>query len=261
MFIPIEFQKVFQKTQQTAIAMQATYCDEVDSLASRLGGLPYWQADVSFPVDRAGEPLALLVQINFAEVPAHPDLPKAGLLQYFLPRRDDYYGANLDEVGGASQLVCHFWPQPDAQANIADESLCPAVTDSDLFPIFGAHALTFEEKPDYAGIDTIECAQALDANPFEVLEDISLNEKEESLFFDAISDYVAGQGHKLLGYPSFMRGDPRENSDYRLLLQIDTDRDGDNDILWGDDGIAQLFIRDEDLRAQRFSRAWLFWDY
>ncbi len=257
MFIPIEFQKSFQKTEQTALAITATYTDAPALLASRFGGEAYWPAGVDYPCDDDGKPLALLVQLNFADLPAHDELPASGLLQCFIPRNDDYYGANLDEVGGKSQLVTHFWPAPDAEQAVALES---AADENDLIPVFGAHALTFAEKKDYAGMDTIECAESLDANSFEVLEDVALNEKEESQFFDAITDYVAAHGHKLLGYPSFINGDPRDNSDYRLLLQIDTDMDGDNDIMWGDDGVGQLFIRHDDLKAGRFDRLWLYWD-
>lgn len=260
MFIPIEFQKAFQKTEQIAVAITATYTDNPMVMASRFGGLPYWEKGRERLTDTHGQALALLAQINFAELPVHADLsdlPKTGILQFFMPTDDDYYGANINEVGGEDRVVTQFWQNPDAEKMVVWSA---AVDKNALVPVFGAHMLTFQSKQDYANIDTIECAEALSANPFEVLEDVALNEKEEQLFFDAITDYTAAHGHKLLGYPSFIDGDPRENSDYRLLLQIDTDMNGDNDIMWGDNGIGQLFIRNEDLQARRFERAWLYWD-
>ncbi len=255
-FIPIEFQKSFAKTQQTAIAITATFSTDDNRLGSRFGGYPYWQADINPPMDTDNTPMALLAQLNFAEVPTHPDLPEKGILQFFIPKHDDYYGADLENIG-AGQLVTQFWPNPD-KSLLTDwqENL----NYDDLTPINGTHRLSFKEKQDIAGIDTIECADSMQTNPFEVLEDVSLNEKEENLFYETITAEVAAQGHKLLGYPYFVGEEPRENSDYRLLLQIDTDIDGDNDIMWGDNGIGYLFIRDEDLKARRFDRVWFWWD-
>lgn len=258
MFIPIEFQKALQKTAQQAVAIDAAYTDSPALMQSRFGGLPYWESGRDVPVDDHDEPLALLAQINFAEVPAHALLPSQGILQLFIPKSDDYYGADLDAVGAAGQLRSQFWPEPNADKAIdwPDES----TSVDDLIPVFGAHVLSFNTKTESAGIDTIECAAALGANPFEVLEDVALNEKEETLFYDAIVDYTASHGHKLLGYPYFTQGEPREGSEYRLLLQIDTDMDGDNDIMWGDNGVGHVFIQETDLHAQRFDRLWFYWD-
>ncbi len=258
MFIPIEFQKALQKTQQTAIAIKASYEETPALLHSRFGGTPYWQDGITAPTDNDGNYLALLAQINFAELPVQTDLPGHGILQFFIPKNNDDYGAELDKPGSSGQMLTKFWPYP----SIDKARPWPGgdMHADDLVPVFGAHSLHFDEKIDYAGVDTIECAEALGANPFEVLEDIALNEKEETLFYDMISDYTAPQGHKLLGYPYFTQGEPRTDSDYRLLLQIDTDMENDNDIMWGDNGVGHIFIRQADLRAQRFDRVWFYWD-
>lgn len=258
MFIPIEFQKVFQKTEQTAISIRAEFTEQPNILGSRFGGNPYWEAENDMFVDENDKPLSLLVQINFSELPKNEMFPDSGILQIFMPRDNDYYGANLDDISGENQIVTQFWESPSADKSGGWDA---DIDDNDLVPVFGAHTLTFSNLTDYAGIETYECAEVLDANPFEVLEDVALNEKEESLFYDAIVDYVPNGGHKLLGYPSFINGDPRENSDYRLLLQIDTDMADNNDIMWGDNGIGHIFIRDVDLKAGRFDKVSLFWDY
>lgn len=255
-FIPIEFQKSFAKTQQTAIAIRAVFSPSGNRMGSQFGGYPYWQADVEIPLDSDNTPLALLVQINFADVPTHPELPDSGILQFFIPKNDEHYGADFVDFSRA-KLLSYFWPQPD-ESLLTDwpENL----SHDDLTPVNGAHHLSFSQKQAVAGIDTIECAESLQKNPFEVLEDVSLNEKEESLFFDAICDYAAAEGHQLLGYPYFIHEEPRSNSDYRLLLQIDSDTSEDNDIMWGNQGIGQLFIRQKDLKNHRFDRVCLYWD-
>ena len=68
-------------------------------------------------------------------------------------------------------------------------------------------------------------------------------------------------GHKLLGYPAFTQSDPRyynkEYSKYNtLLLQIDTDEN----IMWGDSGVANFFIDKEDLENNNFNNILYNWD-
>lgn len=259
MFIPIEFQKAHEKTKQSCIRMTATYTPSLSRVSSQFGGTPFWPASEALPTDSNDNLMALLVQINFADVPHHPDLPDSGILQIFIPPQDDYYGADFDSPL-QSQIVVKYWKD----VAFSESDLAPwhntLSEDEALLPINGAHALQFNIVDDYAGIDTIECAEAMQANPFEVLEDIALNEKEETQFFEDIVAFTQSDGHKLLGSPYFIQGDPRDSSEYRLLLQIDTDMDEDNDIMWGDNGVGHFFIRDEDLAAQRFERLWFSWD-
>ena len=255
-FIPIEFQKSFDKTQQNAFVLQATYTKDECCFGSQFGGYPFWQKGFDIPMDEEGFPMALLVQINFAEVPPHPDLPQSGILQFFIPKQDDYYGANLENKG-SGQLISKFWKDPDFSKQ---QEWPKTLSEDDLVPVNGKHSLLFTEKKEVAGIDTIECAEALQKNPFEALEDVSLNEKEATQFFDNIAHFADAKGHKLLGYPYFLDLEPRKSSDYRLLLQIDTDMEDDNDIMWGDNGVGYLFIRNEDLKNHRFDNVWFYWD-
>nr|MCR5080229.1 DUF1963 domain-containing protein [Treponema sp.] len=76
-------------------------------------------------------------------------------------------------------------------------------------------------------------------------------------FFD---EYQAG--HRISGYPYFTQYDPRSADDGYdvLLLQIDTDDDGGNQIMWGDSGIANFFIKREDLKKRDFSNVLYNWD-
>lgn len=256
-FIPIEFQKVFDKTKQFSIQITAQFTDNPAILGSRFGGMAYWEKEQQKPVDAKGKPLALLAQINFAELPQNTVFPRSGLLQYFIPRDDEYYGADLNASGQSGKLLTQLWENPH-QTKAIDWQI---VTDEDdLIPVFGAHQLSFSASQSVANIDTIECAEALKANPFEVLEDVTLNEAEASAFYEAINHFAAAEGHKLLGYPHWVGADPRESGDYRLLLQIDTDRAGDNDIMWGNEGVGYLFIKQADLLAGQFDKVWFFWD-
>ena len=64
-----------------------------------------------------------------------------------------------------------------------------------------------------------------------------------------------------MGYPAFTQSDPRyynkEYSKYNtLLLQIDTDEN----IMWGDSGVANFFIDKEDLENNNFNNILYNWD-
>jgi len=76
-------------------------------------------------------------------------------------------------------------------------------------------------------------------------------------------DLCEDQGHKIGGYPFFTQTDPREwQEKYKqhdvLLLQIDTD-DSLN-IMWGDSGVANFFIKKDDLLNLDFSNVIYNWD-
>lgn len=259
-FIPIEFQKIREKTVAPFIRLHATSTKEPTSvLTSKLFGVPAFAENSDYPTCKNGNNMALLVQINFAELPKSDiDLPDEGTLQIFLPTDDDLYGADFEppEISEADFAV-RFLPAIPHVEHAASADILP---EDALFPVYGEHTLTFSVDKGYAGLTSIECQLAANKHPFELLEDISLDEHEENQFYDNIEVDAKSQGHKLLGYPYFTQTDPRDNTDYRLLLQIDTDMIDDNDIMWGDNGVAQFFIRDEDLKKRDFSKLWFNWD-
>ena len=104
----------------------------------------------------------------------------------------------------------------------------------------------------------------------EVIKDLQLKEPDESTSVDEIFDKkvyeeywneFGGGGHKVGGYPIFCQGDARDRSDEFkdhdiLLLQIDSDEG----IFWGDAGVANFFIKREDLRNLDFSNVFYTWD-
>ncbi|MBR7002866.1 MAG: DUF1963 domain-containing protein, partial [Neisseriaceae bacterium] len=63
--------------------------------ASKFGGVPYWLPEMPYPVDKNGDKLALLAQIDLAELPPLPDFPEKGLLQFFISN-DDLAGLDTD---------------------------------------------------------------------------------------------------------------------------------------------------------------------
>ncbi|WP_026659599.1 DUF1963 domain-containing protein [Butyrivibrio sp. AC2005] len=85
------------------------------------------------------------------------------------------------------------------------------------FPFDGCYGICFEDGIDY-----------------------ELSEDEDD-------DEHTTSGGKLLGYPFFTQYDPREDGEYEtLLFQMDSTFGEAYEIMWGDAGICNFFINEED---------------
>ncbi len=90
-------------------------------------------------------------------------------------------------------------------------------------------------------------------------KDVHYWDEEVASPYYAYEKLFRAAGHKLGGYPFFTQEDPRPRADdYLLLFQMDSD--GDADILWGDCGVGNFFIREQDLKNRDFSRVLYSWD-
>ena len=63
---------------------------------SKIGGNPYLPLNADYPRNANGEPLTLLAQVNFAEMPPLPNFPSSGLLQFFIDGTDYSYGMDFE---------------------------------------------------------------------------------------------------------------------------------------------------------------------
>ncbi|MEG0366532.1 MAG: DUF1963 domain-containing protein, partial [Coprobacillus sp.] len=82
-------------------------------------------------------------------------------------------------------------------------------------------------------------------------------------YIDILFNQISSTGHRIGGYPYFTQYDPRESDMEEhqiLLLQIDTDSIDDKEIMWGDCGVGNFFITDNDLKSLDFSKVFFTWD-
>ncbi|MGK7873632.1 MAG: DUF1963 domain-containing protein, partial [Xenococcaceae cyanobacterium] len=92
--------------------------------------------------------------------------------------------------------------------------------------------------------------------------------EEDDYIFDEYTDKFPGGSHKIGGYPDFVQEDPRSSSledeePYILLLQIDSDTinsDTNKNIMWGDSGVCNFFIKESDLKKLDFTDVLYNWD-
>ena len=241
---------------------------QIDAIAtgvSRLGGSPDLPSDVPWPSDGDGTPLSFIAQLDMRQMAAHDaegTLPRSGLLSFF-------YAA-------ASQRAWGFDP--------ADRGAWAIIYTAD-----GA-AVRPREVPGAVPAEGRFVAVGLSADleftfvPWEsfAIESLAVTREEIRIYADVLpsGDPVI---HRLMGHPDPVQGDmqlechlaangvycgdasssrdPRAArlrpgaADWRLLLQVDSQDEAG--MMWGDVGRLYYWIRQEDLAAGQWDRAWL----
>ena len=222
---------------------------------SKFSGVAYWPKNMDYPHDETNAPMQLLAQINFTEVPKVAGYPTEGVLQIFIAKNDlyglDFPSAELPQ----SQIIqeqrnYRVIYHPDIKSLEAD------FYDVDMLnsePIEKECKLLFEASLDYPGPADYRFAHL-------VTEGRELDDDVTDELYEADSG-----GSKIGGYASFTQGDPREENgveqeNWLLLLQIDSGGVEGCEIMWGDCGVCNFFIKCKDLKALDFTQVWYNWD-
>lgn len=222
---------------------------------SKFGGLPYLPKGYEYPRGANGRPLFLLAQINFYEVPYLASFPQSGILQFYIAD-NGHYGANFDNSASQNGFRVLYFPEilEREEYLVTDFSFLPKPNSLPLGRT--ACSITFEGVSAPVGIADYEFEKLLGAAFFEQFGDL------EEEIEDEYAEKFAAAGHKMGGYAFFTQNDPRDGivdgDKYQLLLQVDTD--DAVDIMWGDSGVGNFFILEEDLRKLDFSRVLYNWD-
>jgi len=245
------YESQIRESVKPFICITAQPDGEPGLLQSKFGGQPYWPKTQDYPKDAEGNPLHLLAQINWAEVPPIAGFPNKGLLQFY-GADDDMYGLNLDDLADQTNFRVVYFAEYDESTALTDFSFLDTPKD---FPLTQAFALHFEEKQAPVAPEDIAFEQVFESSPYEFFGQFDEEVKKE---YVTLSE---PKGHKIGGYAHFTQEDPRfweaAYEDYLLLLQIDSEGEGIN---WGDRGIANFFIKPDDLQALDFSKVLYHWD-
>ncbi|WP_022824761.1 YwqG family protein [Hymenobacter norwichensis] len=234
------------KLESIKIKAAPLAADRPVSADSKFRGLPYLPLAIPYPVDEAGQPMLLLAQINLRELPTNGMLPALGLLQFYVAAHDWY---NMDQ-----SKVLYIKPEQLETEICEDYSFLPPNHYEDS-PINYEHQLTFERAIEYGATQDHRFELEFDGmDSYEYSE--TLNEVEQELF----QQFLDADGHKLGGYAAFTQEDPRgidsQSSPDVQLLQIDIDEE----IMFGDSGVAHFFIDEQALKEGRFEEAYFYWD-
>ena len=234
---------------------------------SKLGGVPYLPPDFTYPTDVSAyghnDPLKLLCQLNFDELPKLPAFPQRGILQFYAST-EDQFGLDFDNPRSQKgfRVIYHKDIIRDESALQAPPAIKPE--DEEYFPFDGEFLLAakleaqgmspsdfrFDDKftEIYRRYFDTDAAHAIDI---------------PSKQYEKVWEALGGTGSRCGGYPFFTQTDPREDSaelDNHTVLLLQIDSDPRLDILWGDSGVANFFITKEKLSALQFDDVVYNWD-
>ncbi len=247
-----EFKKDLEKYKLESVKIKATPLkkgDKTDLTQSKFLGNPYLPIGMEYPKDENGKPMILFAQINFSEIPNLPNYPTSGILQLFASPTEWWSAEEKDY-----KIIFH--------ENIEEESQTDfSFLTEDLYedsPIECEHKLSFEKSIEYGGIEDFRFDMEFNGKDiYDYIEELTPEQHDE------IYNFIGGEQHKIGGYASFTQDDPREcnldkcENDVQLL-QIVSEIPGK--IMFGDCGIAHLFINEKSLIEKKFNKAWFAWD-
>jgi len=248
---------VIEQTRLSYVSIKATPIETMKLEQSKFGHYPKLPAGFAYPKGEAGDYLYPLAQINFKEVPALPGYPSSGLLQFYISVHDDVFGIDFENNQSQKNFRVLYFEEHEVENHQTDFSFLQEVMKMDTSPVYKPHALSFSVNEEFIGLGDVRyentgsriIQQIIDKHPG-IKEEL-----EESLY-----DEFSSGGHKIGGYAFFTQEDPRLDDeikqDYIVLLQIDSD----DEIMWGDSGVANFFIHPDDLAKKDFSKVMYNWD-
>jgi len=226
---------------------------------SKFGGQPYLPKTDNYPLFE-GKPMLLLAQLNFEEIPNIPNYPEKGILQFFV---SPIFVADwqFDKNSWIEKKYYHvrWYPHVTDKTELLQKEL-------PLNEYIKSPLKEFEFALDfYPGIDHVSISdyRVEEYTDQHFLSDINFKTERLSREYHLFMD---GSGHKLGGYLARMQYDNRSKEkygDYELLLQIDSQYNDNTkrwQIIWGDSGVGNFFIKPEDLKNRNFSDVLFTWD-
>lgn len=174
---------------------------------SKFGGLPYWDLSKEYPVDKNGNKLILLAQINLEQKNFESDkLANKGMLQFFVENEFDCMDKEVNKVIYHENIDRNVTEDDIRKLNILttfDSGIDIIIRDE--------YKLNFKKVKeeisfnDYRFYEVLEKAynKLYDTNDFDEMWE---KWTEFDVIYDKFSD---GAGHKLLGFPHFCQEDPR----------------------------------------------------
>lgn len=243
----IPYKHLIDRTTKESVKL--SFCNQLPLVHnSKIGGTPYSDTYSTIPIDRLGQKMNLLVQINFEEFNLSKPFPKNGLLQIFINK-------DFGNVGNSNEHD-HFSIKfiPFQQTNETPIQFSKEDKVNENFPI--------QRQFKLIGETSLEPVSSLDYRynecfTFEKSKQITEDERTfEEIYFETF----LGAEHKIGGYPYFIENDFRlTNSKLKkydtLLLQLVTD--DAHFINYRDSGIISFFIESEQLVKLNFSNVYM----
>ena len=239
-----KYENLLLKTEKKYISITTESVAETLGVnQSKLGGIPYWPKDKEFLKINGKMPI-LIAQINFQEINEIQELnhfPNKGILQFYYNHESDMFGLSFDnDVPSEIKVIYH--ENVENEYYLFDEEDKSVLLDFDMQPFQNELKLNFSLKSELLGL-----SDEVNAKKYQYdLNNISDDESDE------LCDSFSNSGSKIDGYAYFTQYDPRsldDDKDWILLLQLDTD----DNLMFGDESVANLLNIKEDLINRKFN--------
>jgi len=233
------------KEYEKAIKSSIRKCNEIafsletaKPWKSKLGGCPYLVDVKDYPLDDAGQPMIFIAQINLSDLIELDNMPKDGLLQFYI-HNDDCYGYN-----GKCYVKYVEDYTMDENKLIKDNPFEDSYKELLPFDRKGRMNFQLKEMPVSSTSDEFD----------KLFEGIVFNEEQKDKMYDEFD----GAGCRVGGYPYFVQSDPRAKGENEILL-LQLDIEDVCGIMFGDSGNCNFFISPKDLGNRDFSNVFYDW--
>ena len=253
------------------IYIKAEKVDDLSLEESKFGGFPFVPLGGAIPTNAEGNQLALLAQINCAQLPENNMYPSDGWLQIWC-LEDEMYGFCSDTIQPETNQKVLYIPAGTQgeplervvamyQPYVSED--CPVWFINEQGAIWGMRLSFTHGQQGITYSDGRFRDLFLDRwnkrYPEQAVE--NFYDLPDEIFENMVDSHDGPDcAHQLGGYPYFTQYDPRYEFDSaelakytEVLFQIDSQFDTKWDLCWGDAGVRNLFISRENLEALDFS--------
>lgn len=253
------------------IYIKAEKADDLSLEESKFGGFPFVPLGGAIPTNAEGNQLALLAQINCAQLPENNMYPSDGWLQIWC-LEDEMYGFWSDTIQPETNQKVLYIPAGTQgeplervvamyQPYVSED--CPVWFINEQGAIWGMRLSFTHGQQGITYSDGRFRDLFLDRwnkrYPEQAVE--NFYDLPDEIFENVVDIHDGSDcAHQLGGYPYFTQYDPRYERDSteltkytEVLFQIDSQFDTEWDLCWGDAGVRNFFISREDLEALDFS--------
>ena len=253
------------------IYIKAEKADDLSLEESKFGGFPFVPLGGAIPTNAEGNQLALLAQINCAQLPENNMYPSDGWLQIWC-LEDEMYGFWSDTIQPETNQKVLYIPAGTQgeplervvamyQPYVSED--CPVWFINEQGAIWGMRLSFTHGQQGITYSDGRFRDLFLDRwnkrYPEQAVE--NFYDLPDEIFENVVDIHDGSDcAHQLGGYPYFTQYDPRYERDSteltkytEVLFQIDSQFDTEWDMCWGDAGVRNFFISRENLEALDFS--------
>lgn len=227
------------------------YCEKNVSIAcSKFGGTPYFPRGATYPVNEDGYPLCFFAQINFSDFDNHELLPNEGLLQFFVDGTDELFGVNLVDAQNARNFRVVYYEKinPELQTDLPHFEQFEGF---DFIELVDDQAMKFHKTKQHMSLEDYRFFTT-----FKNFTNLSLHVVDqhiEDLYERYLTDF-SFYSNQVLGYPVFLQADTRMESDKLDVMLFQAVASEHLHFAWGECGVFNFFISQEDLLKRDFSR-------